>query len=137
MNRRIERLLAEPPPADAIAADHFALNAHHAYSALESILERIARVLEGGLPKGANWRQELLENAFLEPPDLRPPVFSLTIAPHLRELRGFRHLVRHAYDVEYDLDLLADRREKLSVLLPLLLVDLDRFEAFLTALGQP
>ena len=137
LTRRIERLIAEPPPTNGVEGDHFALNAHHAYSALESVLERTARVVEGGVPQGSNWHQELLENAFLDLPALRPAVFSAATAPYLRELRGFRHLVRHAYDIEYDLDLLADRREQLGILLPLVCADLDRFDEFLAAIAAP
>jgi hypothetical protein len=111
----VERLLHEPPPATHVEADHFALTAHHAYSALEPILERTARTLEGGVPQGPNWHLELLDNAFLDLPGLRPPVFSAETSPMLRELSGCRHLVRHAYDLEFDVD---------------------RFDAFLAALTE-
>lgn len=137
IRRRVDRLIDDPAPTDDVAADHFALNVHHAYSAVESILERVARTLEGSVPHGPNWHHELLENSVLDLEDLRPAVFSEPVLVHLRELEAFRHLVRHAYDVEYDLDLLADRRQQLVELAPMLSADLARFDRFLAGLAAP
>ena len=56
--------------ADATAADaaQAAVAVHHAYCAIESILLRIARQLEGSTPEGPEWHQALLHASGLEIP---------------------------------------------------------------------
>jgi hypothetical protein len=98
MSRQLDVLAATPievdsPPA-VLALAAWAL--HHAYTALESALERVARALEGGLPSGPDWHRDLLQGAFREVPNVRPAVLDPAIAHAMHDLRGFRHVVRHA-----------------------------------------
>lgn len=79
-----------------------ALALHHAYSAVESILERIARQIEGSLPDGADWHKALLDGATLEIPTVRPALLERDTARDLHDLRAFRQFLRHAYAVELD-----------------------------------
>src|ERR687883_152157 len=61
------RTFAGPVPApspERTAALALALD--RAYTALESILDRVARTLEGGAPVGEDWHRALLQNAPLE-----------------------------------------------------------------------
>ncbi len=123
------------PAANADTAAHFAMAAHHAYSALESLLERVARELEGGLPEGSGWHRELLDGAFLEIPSLRPAILSPALVAPLHDLRAFRHFVRHAYDADMDVGLLTAIRDRLRAARPHLDADLDAFAAFLAGLS--
>ena len=67
------------------------------YGAMEAALERIARAMEGLNPSTDRWHQHLLAQMFLPMLGLRPAVIPEELRPALRELLGFRHLLRHAY----------------------------------------
>ena len=49
---------------------------HRAEGAIESILERIARIIAGDLPMGPDWHQALLHTIGLELDGVRPAVLS-------------------------------------------------------------
>ena len=70
---------------------------------------RVARAFENHLEKDGGWDEGLLRRLTLEIPGIRPPFFSAALRPALDELRRFRHLVHHAYD----LGLREDRIQKL------------------------
>jgi hypothetical protein len=77
--------------------DSVALNIHSFYSGLERIFEKISSAVDGSLPKGVNWHQELLKQMTLEIPDVRPAVISEKTREQLEPYRGFRHVVRNVY----------------------------------------
>ncbi len=79
-----------------------AVNVHGYYTALETALERIARVIDDHVPTGPGWHTELLAQMRVEVPALRPAVVSASILPELHELRRFRHFFRNAYVLELD-----------------------------------
>lgn len=131
LDRRLDEADAVDPAVNADTSAHFAMAAHHAYSALESVLERVARELEGGVAVGTGWHRELLDGAFLEIPSLRPAILSPSLAAPLHDLRGFRRFIRHAYDADMDVDLLTAIRDRLRAMRPELDRDLDRLDVFL------
>lgn len=135
IRKRLTTVAEKSAPRTDEEGDHLALNAHRVYAALKSILERVAKTLEGGLPGGATWHQELLDNAFLDVAGVRPAVLSTELLEPIRQLRGFRHFVRHAYDADLDLTLLADRRLALIAMAPELERSLDAFDAYLADLS--
>jgi hypothetical protein len=75
---------------------------HHGYGAVESILERVARSIEGSLPTGRDWHVALLENMALDIESVRPRVLSDESLRGLRTLLAFRHFFRHAYAIALD-----------------------------------
>jgi hypothetical protein len=77
--------------------DGVALNLHGFYSSLERIFERIAAAIDGTVPSGANWHQELLGQMAIEIPAERPAVISASLREELEAYRGFRHIVRNVY----------------------------------------
>jgi hypothetical protein len=109
---------------------------HHAYGAVESALERVARTLEGGVPLGADSHVALLEAMALEIEGVRPAVLSQQSLLLLRRLLGFRHFFRHAYAVGLDAARLASLREDALALGPGLALDLDRLDAHLAAVAN-
>lgn len=119
------------PSGSEDARYHFAWAAHHAYSALESILERTARTLEGGLPDATDWHRELLTGAFLDLVGVRPPILSAEVSAAMHDLRGFRHFVRHAYEGNLDPRQLTALQARIREFRATLAADLDRFDAFL------
>lgn len=124
--------LAESAGARAITA----VALHYLYGAIESVFERVARVLEGDPPAGANWHRALLEEMALELEDVRPAVISAEALLLLRELLGFRHFFRHAYAVELDPRKLAALREAALAVAQWWTADQQRLDDFLRRLAE-
>lgn len=113
-----------------------ALALHHAYSAVEGMLDRVSRTIEGSLPEGPDWHQALLDTMALEIDEVRPRVLGDESVRLLHRLLGFRHFLRHAYAVPLDPEQLIRLRGDALSLAPRLAVDLDAFDAFLKRLVE-
>ena len=88
--------------SDDLYLDSVALNLHGFHAGLERLFEMIAAVVDGHLPRGANWHQTLLEQVAAEAPAVRPAVISDETRWILDEYRGFRHVVRNVYTFRFD-----------------------------------
>jgi HepT-like protein len=117
--------------ATAGDAAQAAVALHHAYCAIESILLRAARVLEGSTPDGPEWHQALLHASGLEIPGVRPALLSRESVKSLRRLLGFRDFFRHGYAVPLDVLQLSDLRREMRILAPRLLDELDQLDGLL------
>jgi hypothetical protein len=115
LQRRLDELKTVALDANASAAScaQAAVALHHAYGAIESVLERIARTIDGDLPMGPDRHQALLHTMGLEIDGVRPAVLSRESVAGLRQLLSFRHFFRHAYAVEMEPARLADLRRVL------------------------
>ena len=82
--------------------DAIALNLHDFYTGLERLLRHIAAEVDGHVPAGAEWHQELLRQMAIPLPRIRPAVFSEGTIKRLDEYLRFRHVVRHVYAFEFD-----------------------------------
>ena len=87
---------------DTLYLDGVALNLHGLYSGLERIFELIAINIDGIRPSGENWHKELLNQISEDLPNVRPAVISESSNLRLNDYRGFRHVVRNVYTVNYD-----------------------------------
>ena len=114
------RIRQEVPALDAVAAraegawagvsgaeddylvDAAALNLHGFYAGLERMFVAVAGRVDGSLPQGPNWHQELLQQMAADIPDVRPAVLDADLAVRLDEYRGFRHVVRNVYAQRLD-----------------------------------
>lgn len=108
-----------------------ALGIDRSYTAVESILDRVARTLEGGSPDGADWHAELLRDAGLDIERVRPAVLTSPVLEAAHEARRFRHFLRHAYGAELDAARVLEVARVWLDARVQLEADLDRFEAFL------
>jgi hypothetical protein len=79
-----------------------AVNLHGWYTALETALERVARLLDQTVPEGAAWHLDLLAQMRLDVPAVRPAVIPEGAQSSLQELRKFRHFFRNAYVLDLD-----------------------------------
>jgi len=81
---------------------------HRGYNVMEQALERGCRACENHLDPGRDYHERLLERLELDLPGIRPAFLPEGVRKRLREWKGFRHVVRHAYDLEFDSDRLTD-----------------------------
>ena len=77
--------------------DAAALNLQSFYSALERLLELIARHVDRTVPDGDAWHRELLEQMATDKPGIRPAVIGEETVARLDTFRRFRHLIRNVY----------------------------------------
>ncbi|MBP7892959.1 MAG: hypothetical protein KA063_05435 [Firmicutes bacterium] len=111
-----EAMLAVAPgqvPSPVVQSG-LALYLHDFYQAVEQMLTRITRTLNGFDTAGESWHIDLLRLASREIEGLRPAVISESTMRDLDRYRGFRHFVRHGYDR----DLMWDRMQGLIESLP-------------------
>lgn len=88
--------------SDDFYLDSVALNLHGFYAGLERLFELIATTIDGTLPQGTNWHQVLLQQMGAEIPHMRPAVISEVTYEALDGYRGFRHIVRNVYTLQFD-----------------------------------
>ncbi len=82
--------------------DSVALSLHDFYTGLEVIFTKIATIVDGNLPTGNQWHQDLLIQMSLDLSTTRPPVISTQLLEKLDEYRRFRHVLRNVYGFELD-----------------------------------
>ena len=92
---------------DELYIDSVALNIQAAYSGLERLFELIAREIDNTRPAGINWHQLLLQQMAAEKAGVRPPVISDETLEFLDDYRKFRHVVRHIYPDDFEIDRVA------------------------------
>jgi hypothetical protein len=71
------------------------------YNILEKVLERICRGFENHFDKRDDYHERLIQRLALVLPGIRPAFIPKDSVRAVRELKGFRHVVRHAYDLEF------------------------------------
>lgn len=76
------------------------------YSGCERLAERVAISLDGGLPQGRNWHEQLLQQMAAPGGPTggpqRPPLWDSALLNELETYRRFRHRARHLYNVNLD-----------------------------------
>ena len=91
------------------------------YTVLERMLENICESFENHFERQGEWHEKLLQRMTLDLPGLRPAFFPAGHLPGIRDLKGFRHIVRHAYDLvlrEDRMRELVQAAEQLAAALP-------------------
>lgn len=116
--------------------DAAALNLHGFYAGLEHVFLVVAERIDGSLPSGAAWHQELLRQMAAELPGVRPAVISEQLATELDRYRGFRHVVRNVYAYVLDPRRVGELVEDLSPTLARLRTELTGFADVLDEIAQ-
>jgi hypothetical protein len=80
------------------------------YNAFEQAGLRVAKAFENNIDDEKGWHSALLSRLTIAIPGIRPALIPDSLKMPLTELRGFRHVFVHAYELELD-------PEKLSLLL--------------------
>ena len=72
------------------------------YNILEKSFERVAEAFENHFDKRGDYHGRLIERMNLEIRDIRPAFLPDDLLGPVREIKGFRHVFRHAYDLRLD-----------------------------------
>lgn len=111
--------------------DGAALNLHGFYTGIESILEDIARTVDGGVPQGADWHKRLLLQMSAEIQEIRIPVIRQETRHCLEEYRAFRHVVRNVYTFNFRFSRIEELVSGVQSCFETVFEDLSHFSLFL------
>jgi hypothetical protein len=81
--------------------------AHHLarlFNVIEQMSRRVAKAFENNIDDEQGWHAELIRRMTIAISGVRPAFFSDELAQPLHELRAFRHVFNHAYDLRLDPD---------------------------------
>jgi len=78
------------------------------YNVLEKILERVCDAFENHLEKSGDYHEKLIQRLALNLDGIRPALIPRDRVIDIRELKGFRHIMRHAYDLKLRPDRLTE-----------------------------
>lgn len=87
---------------DLIAFESLAYQLHNLYSAFEDLFRIVANHFENHISEQTGWHKELLKRMATDIRGIRPAFISSQVHELLEDLRGFRHVFRHAYLYELD-----------------------------------
>lgn len=107
---------------------------HDFYNGVERVFLRIARELNGGVPRGDQWHRDLLDDMTLEIAEVRPAVIDQDLARALGDYLRFRYLFRNVYGGVLDAERMASLEERLPETLA---VFRQRVEAFVSWMLGP
>jgi len=93
------------------------------YNVLEKMLERICDEFENNFEKRGDYHEKLLQRLALDLEGIRPAFIPKSRLVDFRELKGFRHVMRHAYE----LTLRPDRLAELAHVAEILAADLPQW----------
>ena len=88
--------------ADASGRESCAFQLLRLFNIVEQMGLRIARSFENHLDQDKGWHAELIHRLGIAFPGVRPALYPDHLVRSLRELRGFWHVISHAYDLEID-----------------------------------
>lgn len=121
------------PGLSRLEVDSLGFALHNLYNALENSFTQTSLTFENHVKDQARWHRELLEKMFLDLTPLRPAVLPAPCRPLLADLLGFRHLFRHAYEMQLDPGKLAALRARWLSDGPRVLAALEDFLVLLDA----
>jgi len=122
---------APDPRGEWMRALALAFEVERYYTAVESLLARLLRTLDGSIPSGHAWHLELLSAAAARVDDGRPPLIGEEALEDLREVLKFRHLARHGYETEPELRRMEEHAERVARAHAALGVSFDALAAWL------
>ena len=79
--------------------------AHHLarlFNVVEQMSLRVAKAFENNIDDEKGWHADLIRRMTISIASVRPALFPQELAQELHELRMFRHVFNHAYDLRLD-----------------------------------
>lgn len=122
LQSRIDAGLDTPGQLDSVA-----YQIHNLYCAIEDLLKLVANAFENNIGVGRDWHKVLLLRLSQPIEGIRPALLSETSWEAMEQLRGFRHLVRHAYGKDIELTQLQVNITAARELYPLIAQDINTF----------
>lgn len=108
---------------------------HDFYNTVEKTFRQIAEEIDGGVPGGVAWHQQLLQRMTIIISERRPAVIDEALARSLNEFLRFRHLFRHIYGFELEWERIRPLLEDLPKVKGEFIRQIDGFIAFLQTLN--
>lgn len=78
------------------------------YNVIEKMFERVCEDFENHFEKRGEYHEKLIQRLSLNLEGIRPAFIPQSQLQNVRELKGFRHVTRHAYDLVLKADRLAE-----------------------------
>lgn len=97
----------------------------------KTLAEEIAKTFENKVEDPAKYHRELLKRMYMDIPGIRPKLLSQESYRVLDEIRGFRHIFRHAYDYELDQERVDNLKQKIIMNWDHIKKDMHCFMSFL------
>lgn len=72
------------------------------FNIVEQMGLRVAKAFENHIDDERGWHAELIHRLSIAVPGVRPRLYPPPILSALRDLRGFRHIITHSYDLSLD-----------------------------------
>lgn len=110
---------------------------HNLYCAYEELFKRVAGFWENNVSASGEYHIHLLRRMLLEIKGIRPPLLSEKSYHLMNELRGFRHVFRHAYSYGLDDERVAFLLRKTIKGQPQILKDVADFRAIISRITAP
>jgi len=132
INRRVNRVGSfENEDDNNMALESLAVNLCHFYESLESMFSRIAKIVDGNMPSGGSWHDELLQQLLSDFMQTRIPVLSMETYRAVKEYKDFRHKSYKDFAIRYDWDSMKKLVTSASGVLHMVNRDLARFKKYL------
>jgi hypothetical protein len=110
---------------------------HNLYCAYEELFKQVAGFWENNVSASGEYHIHLLRRMLLEIKGVRPPLLSEKSYNFLNELRGFRHVFRHAYSYGLDDERVVYLLRKTLKAQPQILKDVAEFRSIISQITQP
>ncbi|MEL6899994.1 MAG: hypothetical protein AAFP07_03510 [Cyanobacteria bacterium J06606_4] len=107
--------------------DSVAYQIHNLYCAVEDLLKMVASAFENNIGTASDWHRLLLLRLSQPVNGIRPAFLSEASLDTMNKLRGFRHLVRHAYGTDIELEQLRPNLQAAQTLYRTIAEDTDTF----------
>ena len=134
LDKKLERWPEEPVSAEGVESAGYWL--HNLYCALEDLFKLVSAFFENHLADDGSYHVSLLKRMILKIDKVRPPLLSTKSYEFLNELRGFRHVFRHAYTFGLDDERVVFLLRRVVARKGRLLEDLKTFRAAVATVGE-
>jgi len=121
---------------DLRLAESLAYQLHNLYCAFEDLFKIVAQFFENSVEDTSRYHLELLKRMTLDIAGIRPPLISQELGDALDEFRAFRHVFRHAYSYEIDVEKIGLLLKKFVYIQGKYQEDIDHFMTLLTAVAD-
>jgi hypothetical protein len=109
---------------------------HNLYCAFEDLFKLVSAFWENNLSSDGDYHVNLLKRMMINIKDIRPALLSLESYGYLNELRGFRHVFRHAYSYGLDDERVGYLIRKTLSKKEMVLADLYKFREKIYNIGE-